>query len=130
MNKDKNGPVCIAPAFTDETLARYEALAGTISDPQVKDAYQTCLNCVKKWWELPESTGRKVEHFTGKAFAQALDKPVQDALLESIPWQDELQLIGQRFDSLPAGDLRNAAFHLLWYVVELNNDREPMHKVA
>ncbi len=35
--------------------------------------------------------------------------------------------LGKVFDSL-AGDIRNAAYHLLWYARELTKDREPRTK--
>lgn len=217
MSAKTFGPACIAPAITDEKLARYEVLANGAS-PEIKEGMTILLNCVKQWWNLPDSTGIKTPHPEEKrAFHQELDKPIADALFDHIPWGDELNMLSERFEAIqkdasfrntrkhdewaeqvrsavksergfdkdhsalsalirkrnvngslskedqqeaeavakrlnecnktaqdainsrsfpgmpyPAmedTELRDAAKHLLWYVCELNLDREPMHKV-
>lgn len=48
---------------------------------------------------------------------------------DHVPWKEELDMYSAVFEEIPPGtnrDLRNAAFHLLWYGRELELDREPM----
>ncbi len=124
---------CFAPDLKKSQLGKYEDLMQTITDPQIKDYYGICLNCVKQWWELPESTVAPKE--TLKVLHQGAEKQFsvvpletahQEQLFDSIPWLSDCETIGKAFDILPQGELRNAAFHLLWYVTELTNDREPI----
>lgn len=127
---NKFGPACIAPALTDASLARYEELAAS-APAEVKDAMQVYLKCVKMWWDLPESTGKKTPIMDGLAHIQNLDEPIKQALWELIPWPDEMVAYAKRFDAIDPvkeKELRDAAFHLHWYVKNLNLDREPPHK--
>lgn len=117
-----------APPLTDEKLAAYASLADGAS-PEVKDAMGTCLACVKKWWDLPFSgpTG-STPHPSGVGTIVPLDEPIAAALEPHIPWKHEIAAIQWLFDNIPAGqkELRDAAFHLLWHVIELDLDREPI----
>ncbi len=117
-----------APPLTDEKLTSYESLAASAS-PEVKDAMGTCLACVKKWWGLPYSgPAGSTPHPSGIGTIVPLDEPIAAALEPSIPWKHEIAAIQGLFDSIPAShkELRNAAFHLLWHVIELDLDREPI----
>lgn len=117
-----------APPLSDALLAAYEALA-TSASPEIKDAMQKLLQCVKHWWQLPDSsTARSVPHPSGRGMHVPLDKPIADALWDDIPWGHELNAIQALLNTIPEGqrDLRDAAFHLLWYVRELDLDREPI----
>jgi hypothetical protein len=116
-----------APPLTDELLDRYEALATAAGGP-VGDGMLTCLRCCRKWWDLPESTGDGRPHPSGRGVIVDLDAALAEQLDEHIPWEHEIEALRGLFDGLdPAGkELRNAAFHLLWHVIELNNDREPL----
>jgi hypothetical protein len=51
-----------------------------------------------------------------------------ERIWDHVPWDHELDGIQRLFDAIPASqkDLRNAAFHLLWYAKELAHDREPI----
>ena len=117
-----------APPLTDEALADYHALA-LAAEPEVRDAMLELHACVAQWWDLPESTGEGTPHASGRGQVVALDEPIKAALEQAIPWPRELTAIGTLFETIPAGtepNLRNAAFHLLWFVTELCLDREPM----
>lgn len=131
-----------APPIDDAKLGKYRALAAQAGGP-VKDAMQTLLKCVGKWWDLPESrSGNDTPHPSGRGLIRKLDKEFADQLDELIPWEHELKAMAALFGELPDGqeerggevvivnqtaaDLRNAAHHLLWYVKELNLDREPI----
>jgi len=104
-----------APPLTDELLDKYETLAA-IADTSIKHAIHKCLACVFKWWNLPESN------------KQTLDPEIATILEEYIPWAHEIDAIQQLFNNIPSNqmDLRDAAFHLLWYVRELDFGREPI----
>lgn len=118
-----------APPLDDAKLATYADLAES-ADPPVKDAMLTLLRMASAWWSLPESTQAGRPH---SATPRATIVPLEPAhiaqLWELVPWQDELDTFGKRFEGIdPARQkpLRNAAFHLLWLGVELCQDREPI----
>lgn len=116
-----------APPLSDEQLAAYKALAESTAGP-VGDAMRTLLKCCLNWWNLPESTTVSKLHSSGRGQIVPLDEPIKAALYDDIPWDHELAAIQSLFDGIPAGHkaLRDAAFHCLWVVKELNLDREPI----
>lgn len=118
----------IAPALTDDLLATYRSLKP--AGGPIADAMETLLQCVEKWWELPESSGQDKQYYplVGSEIVK-LDKEIQDQLYDLIPWDHELKAMGQLFDTISSATdkpLRDAAYHLLWYVKEFNFDREPI----
>lgn len=121
-----------APPLTDELLDKYEDLADEIEGP-VAEAMMTLAKCCRKWWNLPDSeglVGRK-DHPSGVGTIIPLDEKIQKDLYDLIPWDHELAAIQSLFDNMPSEtpedkEYRNAAFHLLWHVKELNLDREPI----
>jgi hypothetical protein len=127
-----------APPLTDEKLAVYRALIdGMDAQSPVRDAMEALYNCAAAWWEQPESVGDGKPHGSGRGTIVALDKPVADALWDAVPWDGqklddgstaprECDMYAELFDGLPAGEVRNAAFHLLWHAKELSQDREPI----
>jgi len=121
-----------APPLTDELLTSYQALINEVpAKTQLREALDECLACVRKWWELPESGGSSRPHGSGKGTIVDLDTQCQEQLWDLIPWEEEIETIAGLFDKLdPIKEktLRNAAFHLLWHVKELNLDREPITK--
>lgn len=123
-----------APPLTDDLLAYYAGLIDTLPrESQVREALTKLYQCCDEWWEQPESTGGNgtSNHKSGRGIVVNLDEPVKKALWEYIPWTEELNLYGELFDRLSPiteKELRNAAFHLLWYVKELDLDREPITK--
>jgi len=119
-----------APPLTDELLMKYEALVNDL-DPQfpVRDAMVKLLDCCKQWWDLPESVGEGKPHPSGRGNIVGLDEPIKKALWDHIPWSHELKAFGVLFDGIDPvkqKELRDAAHHLLWHVVELDLDREPI----
>lgn len=126
-----------APPIDEAKMASYEALANT-AEPRVKDSMLSLLKMVKAWWDLPESTKEGQPHLALPLRAAVV--PLEDQHIADldalVPWPDELKLLSNAeetgvFDKL-TGDLRNAAFHLLWFAGELTLDREPisMDKLA
>lgn len=117
-----------APPLSEELLASYEALAAK-ADAPVRDAMSTLLACVKRWWDLPYSGPEgSAPHASGVGTIIPLDAPIAAELEPHIPWGHEIAAIQGLFDAIPVEqrDLRNAAFHLLWHVKELDLDREPI----
>lgn len=135
---------CLAPPLTDKALARYRELAEGAS-PEVKDAMGVMLRCCEKWWSLPESTAKPTNGPLVRTKDRG-DRLIQitpigedimgteadaDSLWSVTPWMHELEGYSNGrddgiLDKLPQGELRDAAFHLLWHCKEITLDREPL----
>jgi len=130
---------CLAPVLTDESLDRYRQLAASAPGP-VRDSMLACLVAVDHWWELPASTrtdGDRLKLLRRVAAGEPRTEtvydlvPLEDAhreqLDELIPWSHEIAAMQGLFDTIPAEqkELRDAAFHLLWHLKELDLGREP-----
>lgn len=133
---------CFAPPITDELLEKYRTLvrdytASVVGGEQIKDALETCLKCVEKWWSLPASNDPDTQKWSvlhrGKPTTfkvTPLTKELVKDLWEATPWMSELGLLSNPegtglFDGLK-GPIRDCAFHLLWHCKELTLDREPL----
>jgi len=140
--KFKGKPIpfaCMAPPLTDETLDRYRRLAAAAPGP-VRDSMLACLVAVAHWWELPDSSRTDGERLKILHRPQS-DKPRSESVYElvpledshreqlddMIPWAHEIEAMQRLFDTIPGEqkELRDAAFHLLWYLKELDLGREP-----
>jgi hypothetical protein len=128
---------CFAPPLTDKLLAEYKDLIETIEDPEVQDEVRKLCDCCEKWWNLPESkeTGPTLRVTHQGEESECSVSPLSDDLIgelwEVTPYMRELNTLSTPkdeglFDKLPPGDIRNMAFHLLWYCKEITLDREPM----
>lgn len=125
---------CFAPPLTDEKLAAYSALSESQPEGVLKHFLKQLLAAVLKWWELPESTRRGQElalRHRGKNVAvpvTPLEEEHVAALWDSVPFHEELNAAQSAFDAIPGEEkeLRDCAFHMLWYVRELCHDREPL----
>lgn len=119
-----------APPLTDELIERYRATIEALSASPVRDAMRQCLACCERWWGLPDSVGTETRnHPSGVGRIVDLEPAIAEALWDHIPWDHEIEAIQSLFDAIDPGssrELRNAAFHLLWHVKELNLDREPL----
>jgi hypothetical protein len=144
MTNDNQRLMCFAPPLTDERLERYEEIAHALPDDrrEIRDGLMTCLNCVKAWDELPESTrppSRRMTLGGGRACdVVPLEASHVEALWDVTPYPRECGPLAELFETLPTGrdaagvlidpaakELRDAAFHLLWHVKELAHDIEP-----
>ena len=135
MKTDKLPVACFAPPLTDEQVAGYRTLVDSMPLSAERDAINECLKAVEVWWKLPESTLEASERFRikhqGKETTFAVipleEKHVAE-LWDLIPYQYEIDAMQKLFDGIPTEqkELRDVAFHLLWHVIELNNDREPL----
>lgn len=133
---------CLAPPLTDSKLEQYRGIITKSSEGPVKDAATKLLVCVETWWNLPESKrtdGPRLKLLHRPTQGQErvektielvpIEKDHQKTLYDLIPWDYELNAMDALFDSVPNDtqkELRDAAFHLLWFVRELNLDREPL----
>ena len=116
-----------APPLTEDRLASYEITINGVEDNAVKEAMLEMQRCVRRWWELPLSSGvGSFEHPLQIATVVPLDQPIADNLDPLIPWPHQLDATQALFDKLPEGTVRNVAFHLLWFVKELDMGREPI----
>lgn len=75
----------------------------------------------KKTGELQSLPGKEV-----LVPVVGLEKPHIEALDAVTPWMRELLAMEPLFDALPLGEIRDAAFHLLWHCKEITLDREPL----
>lgn len=116
-----------APPLTDETLDRYRVLIDRLdSKSAVRHAMGELLKCAEAWWEQPDSTGKGTPHGSGRGFIVNLTPEVADALWDDVPWPHECDAYQTLFDNLSLGEVRDAAFNLLWFAKELTQDREPI----
>lgn len=119
-----------APPLTDAKLAGYRDLIDALPPSAVRDAMDALHKCCAAWWELPESTGTATRaHGSGVGTIVDLDEGAKKSLYDLIPWAHELAAMGTLFDGIdPKADkaLRDAAHHLLWHAIELEQDREPL----
>jgi hypothetical protein len=121
-----------APPIHDR-IDKYETLAHQ-APAQIGEAMLILVNTVEQHLNHPRSSLRGSPHPVGSVNGAVpmivpLQPEVVQALDEHIPWREELDMFSQLFDRLDPvkqKDLRDAAFHLLWYANELYLDREPL----
>lgn len=125
---------CIAPALTDETLAKYrETINGVEERTELRDILETLYKCVTEWWNVPVSSAKEVEAVTGtdltvgpKVKLQKLDVGTIMHLWEHVPWMHELLAYEKILEEITDKTLRDTTFHLLWHAKEITLDREPV----
>jgi len=116
-----------APPLDADKLNFYADLISQLpGDSRLGVALTDLHACVSKWWGLPESTGSSTPHPCGRGTVVTLDSDVEATLGPLTPQKAELAEMSKLLDTIPAGALRNAAFHLLWHVTELSLGREPI----
>jgi hypothetical protein len=124
MSKQARIGGTFAPPVDESILVSYHNAIIQMPDSQVKEYLTKVYECVAAWWNLPESGGEGTPHPSGRGIIVDLSEDVKKELWDLIPWQEELNIISSVFDGLPSGSVRNMAFHLLWFVNELNLDRD------
>lgn len=119
-----------APPLTDAKIASYKAAITALPLSPVKDACEVLLTCCEKWWELPEPNGTEVKpHPVGRGQIVSLQSDHAEALEPHIPWKHEIEGMKVLFDGISnetQKPLRDMAHHLLWHVIELDLEREPI----
>src|SRR3990167_10905289 len=130
---------CFAPPLTEELLAEYQTLVEeqTQESSELREGLDICLTCVRAWWALPESTRTDGHKFSflqgGKDLVTSQVTPLEERHIKSLwdvtPWFRECKPLQELFDTISnetQKPLRDAAHHLLWHVIEIANDREPL----
>lgn len=111
-----------APPITN--LDAYRALASKTSD-EIREAMISLCDMVDLFNKTPKSKLNGSSHPSGKGVVIPLESVEIKRIWDAVPWSSECDRMGVLFDSL-TGDVRNAAYHLLWYARELTMDREPI----
>lgn len=114
-----------APRITPDKVAEYRNIANGVSDAQARGYMLDLCDMMDSWHQTPDFGGG-APNALRMPVTQLPEEEVQ-RIWDVVPWKEECDLMGKCFDRLE-GDQRNAAFHLLWYAVELTNDRQPCTK--
>lgn len=116
-----------APPLDDVSLARYESMATALPESHVKDGMLSLVKMMKEFRKTPASSlPPKMHPATRTLIVTPLEAAEIKRIWDVVPWPEECDTLGRVFDEIQPGDLRNAAYHLLWYARELCNDREPI----
>lgn len=122
-----------APPVDKDMLEAYRAAAES-APAEVQEAIGKLADMVEHFQKTPRSKARGSPHPSG---APILITPLEEAevkrIWDHVPWETECDMYQRLFDALPVGakgsaeaNLRNAAFHLLWFAKELSRGREPL----
>lgn len=117
-----------APPLTPEKLNSYTELANTANDI-VKEIMLKLIAMIKHFNLTPSSPLVGTEHATKLALIIPLEDKEIERIWDVIPWEYEIDSYSAVCDSISNEthkDLRNAAFHLIWFARELCADREPI----
>lgn len=114
-----------APPITDELLAEYCSLCEQCKDRKAQGYMRQLVVMLNKFNETPRSTIEGTPHPVGVGVIVPLEPDEIERIWDEVPWPEECDLMGKAFDVLK-GDVRKAAYHLLWYARELTADREPI----
>ena len=115
-----------APRITADKVAEYRVIAETVTDREIQSHMVSLCEMMATWLQTPDVSMQSVGPF-GQPIAK-LPKEEIDRIWDTVPWPNECKMIGECFEKLTDTAQRNAAFHLLWYAVELANDRQPCTK--
>ena len=117
-----------APPLDSEKIAAYRELAKSAEDERVRDAMLPLCDMVDSFHQTPKSKLSGKPHPVGLGVVVPLEEDEIKRIWDLVPWDYECDALGKLFETLPSDqkDLRNAAFHLLWFARELTKDREPI----
>jgi hypothetical protein len=114
-----------APPLTAEKLASYKEQVGAFEEPY-KGEVLKLIDMVETFQQTPASSNGSSPHPSGTGFITPLEDAEIKRIWDKVPWWYEVDALKTLFDKLPVGNLRNIAFHLLWFAQELTLDREPL----
>jgi hypothetical protein len=117
-----------APPLTTGKVTAFRKLAER-APPAVGEAMGKLCDMVDLFHEMPASTQPGTPHPVGMGNIVHLEEAEKARIEHLVPWAHENRMYADLFEGIdPKTDkpLRDAAFHLLWYAVELTNDREPL----
>lgn len=118
-----------APPLDTDKLTRYRELADAAVSSQVREVLHKLCDMVEKFWETPSSSLSGVAHPSGRGLVVKLEDDEIKRIWDYVPYDKENKMYAELFDTIDAKtdkELRDAAFHLLWFAVELEKDREPL----
>jgi hypothetical protein len=135
MSETAHAGGSFAPPIDAAKVESYRKLAES-ADPQVGDAMGKLLDMIELYLDAPapkKAAKAKADagkpHPSGLGTIFAMPKEEVERLWDVVPWQDETNMYLAVFDRIdPVKDkaLRDAAFHLGWFAVELGKDRVPI----
>lgn len=117
-----------APPLNAGKVTAYRALAAT-APPAVAEAMGKLCDMVDLFQQTPASAKPGRPHPVGIGTIVELEDGEKERIFDAVPWAHENRMYAELFDGIDARTdkpLRDAAFHLLWFAVELTNDREPL----
>jgi hypothetical protein len=122
-----------APALDDKKLAEYRKLADKAS-PAVGEAMKSLIKMMETFHSRPKAKDaakatNSRPHPSGMGMITGLPDEEVKRIWDVVPWQHEVDMYKQLFESIPADSekaIRDAAFHLVWVAQELTIDREPL----
>lgn len=134
MGLRKGAPSCFGPPLSDEKLARYRELIATVESRELRDCLDMLLPPVERWWndlDYSKETGRTIVYNQGTPRELSVDlvplpQAQVDVLDDVLPWMWQLDAMEPVLSRIPAGELRDCAYHLLWFCKELTLDQEPV----
>ena len=118
-----------APPLPAALLAEYRKLVVSQPVTPITESMSSLITMVEQFATHAPSDSAGTAHPSGKGTIVPLHPDVVKSIWELVPWQDEINLMGARFEQIdPVNQkpLRDAAFHLLWFAGELTRDRMPM----
>lgn len=119
-----------APPLPASKLAAYEALATALPLGPARDGMLSLVAMKKKFDETgPSGRAPTIHPATRTPIVTPLEEAEVRRIWDHVPWPAECDMLGKVFDALDPvtqRDVRNAAFHLLWFARELTLDREPI----
>lgn len=119
-----------APALDAKGLAAYRKLAAD-APPQVAEGMRVLADMLEFYRKGPEGSRstRSTPHPSGRGTIVTLPDDEVKRIWDAVPWDDDLDMYAKvfdRIDPVAQKELRNAAFHLLWFGRELFLDRVPL----
>ena len=119
-----------APPLIPEKLNSYTELANTAT-PEVKEIMLKLIAMLKHFNLTPTSPllGATLKYDTKTAMVIPLEDKEIERIWDVVPWEYEIDSYSTVCDTISNEthkDLRNAAFHLIWFARELCADREPI----
>jgi hypothetical protein len=124
-----------APPIDSSKLSSYRSTinaqaTGAAQDSvpfRVKDQLLGLCNMVEAFQQTPASANASKPHPSGTGTITFLEEAEIQRIWDLVPFDWELKALQAELDKLDSKDpLRNPAFHLLWFAIELTNDREPL----
>jgi hypothetical protein len=124
-----------APPIDDKTLASYRKIADD-APPQVAGGMKVLADMLDLYHggevgKATRGTRRPTRRGVVVKLPTVANLPGDEVkrIWDAVPWGEELEMYAAIFDRIDPGsqkELRDAAFHLLWFGWELFHDRVPM----